>query len=166
MNSSGPSQVKLGELLTPATVKLNLAGTDRDSVLAELVSLIPEIADQPEAQATLLRALIEREQLHSTGIGDGIALPHARNPLVGLVNRPVIVFGRHPAGIPYGAIDGQPARLFFLLIAPTVTQHLAMLARISRLLRDAKLRQGLLTAQTPEQVVALVRDAEARMLSS
>ncbi|MCS7337070.1 MAG: PTS sugar transporter subunit IIA [Verrucomicrobiae bacterium] len=166
MNSSGPSQVKLGELLTPATVKLNLAGADRDSVLAELVSLIPEIADQPEAQATLLRALIEREQLHSTGIGDGIALPHARNPLVGLVNRPVIVFGRHPAGIPYGAIDGQPARLFFLLIAPTVTQHLAMLARISRLLRDAKLRQGLLTAQTPEQVVALVRDAEARMLSS
>ncbi len=166
MNGSGSNTIRLGDFLSPATVKLNLTGTDRDSVLAELVSLIPEIADQPDAQATLLRALIEREQLHSTGIGDGIALPHARNALVGLVNRPVIVFGRHPAGIPYGAIDGLPARLFFLLIAPTVTQHLAMLARISRLLRDPKLRQSLLEAKTPDQVVTLIREAESKMLSS
>ncbi len=166
MNGSGSTTIKLSDFLSPATVELNLTGTDRDSVLAELVSLIPEIADQPDAQATLLRALIEREQLHSTGIGDGIALPHARNALVGLVNRPVVVFGRHPTGVPYGAIDGLPARLFFLLIAPTVTQHLAMLARISRLLRDTKLRQNLLEAKTPEQVAALIRDAEARMISA
>lgn len=166
MNGSGSTSIKLSDFLSPATVELNLTGTDRDSVLAELVSLIPEIADQPDAQATLLRALIEREQLHSTGIGDGIALPHARNALVGLVNRPVVVFGRHPTGVPYGAIDGLPARLFFLLIAPTVTQHLAMLARISRLLRDTKLRQNLLEAKTPEQVAALIRDAEAKMISA
>jgi len=131
-----------------------------------IVAQIPEIADQPEARATLLRALQEREQLHSTGVGDGIALPHARNALVGLVDRPVIVFGRHPQGVPYGAIDGVPARLFFLLIAPTVTQHLAMLARISRLLRDPKLRQNLLAADRPEKVIALIREAEAKMLSS
>lgn len=166
MNGSGSTPIKLSDYLSPATVKLNLTGTDRDSVLAELVSLIPEIADQPDAQAKLLRALIEREQLHSTGIGDGIALPHARNALVGLVNRPVIVFGRHPTGIPYGAIDGLPARLFFLIIAPTVTQHLAMLARISRLLRDTKLRQDLLEADSVDEVLSLIRQAELKMLSS
>ena len=166
MKNSGPASVALSDLFSPASIKLNLAGNDRDAVLAELVAQIPEIADQPEARATLLRALQEREQLHSTGVGDGIALPHARNALVGLVDRPVIVFGRHPQGVPYGAIDGVPARLFFLLIAPTVTQHLAMLARISRLLRDPKLRQNLLAADRPEKVIALIREAEAKMLSS
>lgn len=166
MNKSGSTPVVLSELLSPASIKLNLTGSHRDEVLNELIAQIPEIAGQPEARATLLHALQEREQLHSTGIGDGVALPHARNALVGLVDRPIIVFGRHPDGIPYGAIDGAPARLFFLLIAPTVTQHLAMLARISRLLRDPKLRQGLIAADRPEKVVSLIRDAEEKMLSS
>jgi mannitol/fructose-specific phosphotransferase system IIA component (Ntr-type) len=113
----------------------------------------------------LLRALHEREQLHSTGIGDGVALPHARNALVGLVDKPVIVFGRHAKGIPYGAIDGKPAQLFFLLIAPTVTEHLGVLARVSRVLRDAKLRQVLLTVDKPEKALALIREAETNLYS-
>jgi mannitol/fructose-specific phosphotransferase system IIA component (Ntr-type) len=75
----------------------------------------------------------------------------------------VIVFGRQMQGIPYGSIDGAPAKLFFLLIAPNVTQHLAILARISRLLRDPKLRQNLLTADKAEKVVGLIREAEAQM---
>jgi nitrogen PTS system EIIA component len=154
----------LSDLLSPAAINLNLTSADRDAVLDELVSQIPQLANEPEARQTLLRALREREQLHSTGIGDGIALPHARNALVGLVNHPIIVFGRHPKGIPYEAIDGIPARLFFLLIAPTVTQHLAMLARLSRLLRDPKLRQSLLAVEKPEKVVALVKEAEARLV--
>jgi mannitol/fructose-specific phosphotransferase system IIA component (Ntr-type) len=166
MNKSGSTPVVLGELLSPASIKLDLTGSNRDEVLSELIAQIPEIASRPDARATLLHALQEREQLHSTGIGDGVALPHARNALVGLVDRPIIVFGRHPAGIPYGAIDDAPARLFFLMIAPTVTQHLAMLARISRLLRDPKLRQGLLAADRPEKVVRLIREAEQRMLYS
>src|SRR5262245_31380676 len=91
----------VGELVSPATVELHLKGRQRDDVLAELVGKISEIADRPEARKTLLRALQEREQLHSTGIGDGVALPHARNALVGLVERPVVVFGRHEQGVPY-----------------------------------------------------------------
>jgi mannitol/fructose-specific phosphotransferase system IIA component (Ntr-type) len=158
MNSSS---VVLSRLLSSATMKLDLASTDREAVLEELVNQIPELAKEPEARQTLLRALHEREQLHSTGIGDGIALPHARNALVGLVDHPVIIFGRHARGIPYGAIDARPAQLFFLLIAPTVTQHLAILARLSRLLRDPRLRQNLLKADKPEQVIALMREAES-----
>jgi mannitol/fructose-specific phosphotransferase system IIA component (Ntr-type) len=152
------------ELFSPAAMNLNLASTDRDAVLSELVNQIPQLANQPEARKTLLRALHERELLHSTGIGDGIALPHARNALVGLVDEPIVVFARHATGIPYGAIDGVPARLFFLLIAPTVTQHLGILARLSRILRDPKVRQSLLTADRPEKVISLLQEAEAKSL--
>src|SRR5215216_2753712 len=126
------NSVVVSEMLAPATINLNLKSTDRDSVLRELVNQIPELAREPEAREKLLRALHDREQLHSTGIGDGVALPHARNALVGLVDHSIIVVGRHAIGIPYGAIDQVPARLFFLLIAPTVTKHLGMLARLSR----------------------------------
>ena len=155
--------VILSELLSPATVNLDLQSADRDAVLSELVNQVPRLAREPAARQTLLRALHERERLHSTGIGDGIALPHARNALVGLVEDSIVVFGRHARGIPYDAIDGVPARLFFLLLAPTVTRHLAILARLSRLLRDPKLRRNLLAADKPEQVIALIRDAEAKM---
>ena len=155
--------VILSELLSTATVNLDLQSTDRDSVLAELVDQIPQLAREPAARETLLKALHERERLHSTGIGDGIALPHARNALVGLVDDSLVVFGRHAQGIPYGAIDGVPARLFFLLLAPTVTQHLAILARLSRILRDPKLRQNLLIADSAEKVIALIWEAESNM---
>jgi nitrogen PTS system EIIA component len=157
------SAIVLSKLLSPAVINLDLESADRDSVLGELVDQIPQLAKQPEARQTLLRALREREQLHSTGIGDGIALPHSRNALVGLVDQPILVLGLHAKGIPYDAIDGIPARLFFLLIAPTVTQHLAVLARLTRLLRDPRLRQNLLTADQPEKVLALIREAEAKL---
>jgi nitrogen PTS system EIIA component len=159
------NSVVLSELLSVPMIKLSLNGRDRDSVLRDLVDLVPRIDESPEVRTILLRALHEREQLHSTGIGDGVALPHARNALVGLVDKPIIVFGRHPTGIPYGAIDGKPAQLFFLIIAPTVTQHLGILARISRVLRDVKLRQGLLSADKPEKALALIKAAEAKLYS-
>ena len=73
-----------------------------------------------------------------------------------------MVFGRHAKGISYGAPDALPARLFFLVVAPTVTQHLAVLARLIRLLRDPKLRQSLQTAPEPAEVIDLVRQAEEK----
>jgi mannitol/fructose-specific phosphotransferase system IIA component (Ntr-type) len=161
MKNSG--SVILSELLSPARIELNLKSLDRESVLRELVNLIPELAQQPEARQTLLRALHEREQLHSTGIGDGIALPHSRNALVGLVDQSLVVFGRHPKGIDYGAPDALRARLFFLVVAPTVTQHLAILARLIRLLRDPKLQQKLQAAGDPEEVIDSIREAESEL---
>ncbi|HEY1170784.1 MAG TPA: PTS sugar transporter subunit IIA [Verrucomicrobiae bacterium] len=153
----------LSDLLTPATMQLQLRGTNRDAVLSELIDHIPSIAGQPAAKQTLLRALQEREELHSTGIGDGIALPHARNALVGMVDRAVIVFGRHPAGVHYGADDRLPAKVFFLLVATNVSEHLRILARISRLLRAPKLRQELIKADKSDAVLKLLRDAELGM---
>lgn len=155
------NRIELAELFSRGAIKLDLVGNGPDAVLAELVDQIREIAEQPAARETLLRALHEREALHSTGIGDGIALPHARNALVGLVDHPLLVFGRHKEGINYGALDGIPSRLFFLLVAPTVTEHLAILARLSRILRVPKLRKGLLAADSPQKVISLIREAEA-----
>jgi PTS system nitrogen regulatory IIA component len=160
------SSIRLSELLSPATMKLSLTSRDRDGVLEELTKLIPGIEEQPVVRETLLRALHEREQLHSTGIGDGIALPHARNALVGLVDKPIIVFGRHDKGVPYGAVDGKPAQLFFLLVAPTVTQHLAILARISRVLNNPRLRQALLIADRAERALMLIREAEEKLYAA
>jgi mannitol/fructose-specific phosphotransferase system IIA component (Ntr-type) len=159
---SNNTSVVISELLAPKAINLQLKSTDRDAVLSELVNLMPELQNDLESRQKLLRALQEREQLHSTGIGDGIALPHARNALVGLVEHPVIAFGRHPVGIPFGAIDAIPTRIFFLLVAPNVTYHLGILARLSRLLREPKLRQGLFTAEKPERVISLIKEAEER----
>lgn len=161
MNTQG--SISLSKLMSTASVNLNLKGTDRDTVLEELVNQVSEIAKQPDARQTLLKALHEREQLHSTGIGDGVALPHARNALVGLVDHPVIIFGRSAQGVNFGAIDGAPSKLFFLLVAPTVTEHLAMLARLSRLLRDPRLRQELLAADSPKKALTIIKDAEAAL---
>ena len=163
MENPASRRLAVSALLSPDAIKLHLTGNQRDDVLAELIGEIKEIADRPDAQQTLLRALQEREQLHSTGIGDGVALPHARNALVGLVDKPIVVVGRHDEGVAYGAIDGAPAHLFFLLIAPTVTQHLAILARLSRILRNPKLRKALLAADSAEKVISLISDAEAQM---
>ena len=161
MNNAKP--IALSDLLSPATINLGLKSSSRDAVLEELVNQIPQLSGQPDQRQTLLKALLEREQLHTTGIGDGVALPHARNALVGLLDEPVIVFGRHPRGIDFGAIDHLPARLFFLLVAPTVTQHLAVLARVSRVIRDAQLRQRLLTAESPDQALGAIREIEQKM---
>lgn len=161
MKSSGP--IVLSQLMSRTNINLNLKSTDTEGVLEELVNQVSAIAKQPEARQTLLRALHEREQLHSTGIGDGVALPHTRNALVGLVDRPVVVFGRSTQGIPFGAIDGEPSKLFFLLVAPTVTEHLSVLARLSRLLRDPKVRHELLAVETPEKALMVIREAEAEL---
>lgn len=162
-NMKKANRVMLSQLLSPASINLKLRSDDRDSVLSELVDQVPQFESQPEARETLLRALHEREQLHSTGIGDGVALPHARNALVGLVHDPLLVFGRHDKGIPFDAIDKIPARLFFLLLAPNVTLHLAILARVTRLVNDPRLRKSLLTADSAEKVISLIRDAEGKL---
>ncbi len=150
----------ISNLMGRSLMAMRLAGASRDAVLDELIACIPEIAGRAEDRARLLRALQEREELHSTGIGDGVALPHTRNALSGLVAQPVIVFGRHPQGVGYGAIDNKPVRLFFLIVTTSVTQHLQVLARISRLLRDARLRQQLMVSATPDEILAAIRQVE------
>lgn len=154
----------LSGLLRVDQIQLDLRGPDKTGVLRELVALVPELRDEPSQRETFLQALLERERLHTTGIGDGIALPHARNPMGGLLKRPLLIFGRHPRGIDYGAMDSRPVQLFFLLASPQLTDHLAMLARLSRVLRDAKLRSSLAAAARREEIAPLLDQAELRTI--
>lgn len=154
---------RLGEFVEAGAVILNLKSTRRDEVLQELINHIPLLTERPAEKERLFAALKEREDLCSTGVGDGVAIPHARNALVGLVERPVIVVGRKPEGLAFASIDGAPVRLFFLVVAPNVTAHLQTLARLSRLLRNPRVRQSLLTAETVSRVLSIIRVNEVEL---
>jgi mannitol/fructose-specific phosphotransferase system IIA component (Ntr-type) len=151
--------MQLSDLLAAGGIELNLKSGTRDEVLRELAGMVPGLSDG--SRNLFCQALLDREALCSTGIGDGMALPHARNPQSNLIQQPAIIFGRHPTGIDYQAVDHAPVRLFFLLTATNVSQHLFILARISRMLRRPGLRQLLLTADTPAQVLEGLRTVEA-----
>jgi len=152
----------LSDLLRIDQIQLGLRGTEKIAVLREMVELVPELKTDTSQKESLLKALLDREKLHTTGVGDGIALPHTRTPLGGVLKRPLIAFGRHSQGIPYGALDNKPVQLLFLLASPNLTDHLAMLARLSRVLRDVKVRKSLLEVQAAQEIIKIIDEAEQR----
>jgi nitrogen PTS system EIIA component len=153
-----PPTVTVAGAMSPARIRLNLAGASKEAVLRELAALVVDPRRKRDVD-TLVRALKAREKLCSTCVDEGVAIPHSRNAIVGLVRKPVIAYGRH-AGIDFGAIDGKPVRHLFLLCAPNVQQHLQLLARLARMIHVPAFRDGLLAAPTPEDVLALVRRSE------
>jgi PTS system nitrogen regulatory IIA component len=136
--------MKIADLLDIKAISTELTSSKKVEVLAEMVDLLRRV--QPDLDATeLLAVLIDREELGSTGIGDGVAIPHGK--LKGL-DRLLMAFGRKKDGIDFDSIDNRPAHLFFLLLAPEseATLHLKALARISKLLRKEDVRHQLLEA--------------------
>ena len=162
MNVSSAPRLTLGELLSESTILLSLRSKDRDGAFAELIDTIPALENRPEAKQSLLRALLARENLCTTALGNGIALPHTRNNIAGL-DRVVIIFGRQRQGVAYGAAGREPVKLFFLLLAPTIGHHLQLLALLSRVLGHARLRQELLEAETEEEVLGAIREVEQEL---
>lgn len=158
-----PEPLSVADALTPRGINFNLQATDREAVLHELVSLIIPPREKRLAEK-LFSALKEREDICSTCVNDGVAIPHARNALVGLVDRPVIAYGRHQAGLAFGALDGNPVHHFFLLCAPNVRQHLPLLARLARILNNPDVRARLNTAADAEVLTNLIRSAEQFIL--
>jgi mannitol/fructose-specific phosphotransferase system IIA component (Ntr-type) len=156
--ATAASAVTVAGAMNPTRIRLNLAGTSKEAVLRELAMLVVDPRRKRDVD-TLVKALKAREKLCSTCVDEGVAIPHSRNAIVGLVKQPVIAYGRH-AGIDFGALDGQPVQHFFLLCAPNVRQHLQLLARLARMIHLPAFRDGLLAAQTPEDVLALVRQNE------
>lgn len=132
------------------------------AAVAEIASRTFLLPGRPPFKATaILEALDEREAMGSTGVGRGVAVPHARLP--GL-DRMRGVFIRLEQPVPFGAIDDKPVDLLFALFAPpdAGSEHLRALARVSRLLRSEEMRQQLRLARTPDAIHALLRqDAEA-----
>lgn len=149
----------LTELLTPDRVVMPLDARDKKSVIAELTRRLTERCGGDFAQ--VLGAVEEREAVLSTGIGFGVAIPHARSPQVRELS---LVCGVSRVPVPFDAIDGEPVRLFFLIVGPEASagQHVKVLGRIARLVRRDNLREQLCAAQTPDEFYNLLLDAEAR----
>lgn len=154
-----PAPLTLAAALDVRCMNLELKGADKDAVLRELVALVIDPSQERQSEL-FFQALKAREDLCTTCVNEGVALPHARNALVGLVDKPLLAYGRHPQGVDFAALDGRPVFHFFLLCAPNVRQHLNLLARLSRLLHEADFRKQLSKAATPDAVFALVRTAE------
>ncbi len=151
--------MRLVDLLDPSSVIADLKGRDKKDVLDELAAAMAPGLGVPADR--IARVLAEREKLGSTGIGDGIAIPHGKiDGIEGLR----VGFARSEQGVDFDAMDGGDTHLFFVLIAPedSVGDHLKMLARISRMLKDDAFRSRLMKAKSREQILSLIEEEDAR----
>lgn len=160
-----PQPLTIANAISPARISLNLTAPDKYGVLRELCALVLDPREERLFE-TLFEALKAREDLCPTCISEGVAIPHARNALVGLVDYPVLAYGRHRQGVDFGAIDRKPVRHFFLLCAPNVRQHLQLLSRLTRLVNNTDFRAWLDAAQQPSDVIALIQEAEPRIIGA
>ncbi|MDO9559340.1 MAG: PTS sugar transporter subunit IIA [Syntrophales bacterium] len=146
--------MKIVEMLKPEYIIEALQSDKKRDVLLELSA--PFLKNYPELDPDVtLSILMEREKLGSTGIGEGIAIPHGK--LAGLDNL-IVCFGRSAAGIDFNAMDGNPVHLFFLLLAPenSAGQHLKALAKISRMLKDSRFRAKLMEAKSRDEIFGMI----------
>jgi mannitol/fructose-specific phosphotransferase system IIA component (Ntr-type) len=151
--------VLLSELLTANRVRVPLRSQTKDDVLRELVELATAGRDDVDV-AAVLESVHQREQLLSTGIGGGVAIPHGKTPLV---DQLIMAAGVCARPVEFDALDGEPVELLFLLIGPesAAGAHVKALSRISRLLRRESLRRGLCDAASAEEFLQLVHESEA-----
>lgn len=150
--------MKLTDVLSEDAIVPELRGQTKGEVVRELALHLA--AMHPGIDAARLEGVLwERERLGSTAIGDGIAIPHAK--LSGLT-RVIGAFARHPHGVDFEALDGQPSKLFFVLVAPedSVGQHLKALARVSRLLRDPEFRNRLVVSADRESLYRAIKEED------
>ncbi|HVM90795.1 MAG TPA: PTS sugar transporter subunit IIA [Verrucomicrobiae bacterium] len=151
-------KLKVLDFLSPTAISVELAATSKRAALDELVGLLAKDGKIKDAKATV-EVLMEREKLGSTGIGQGIAIPHAKTDQAQDV---VAAFGLSRRGVQFDALDGEPVYIFFLLIAPPTAAglHLKALARISRLLKDKFFRQSLRDIKDPAEVLKTIREED------
>ena len=144
------SGMKLSELLDESNIITDLHARDKKGVLEELVGAVINHESSIERH-TLVKILLDRERLGSTGIGDGVAIPHGKYHGI---SQPLVSFGRSRSGLDFESMDGQPAHLFFLLVAPenSANVHLKVLATIARILKNSSFRKALMEADSEEEI--------------
>ncbi|MCP4578098.1 MAG: PTS sugar transporter subunit IIA [Deltaproteobacteria bacterium] len=142
--------MRLSEILAIDNIIPELKAKDKKGVLGELAEVIARY-DANIDREVLLKVLIEREHLGSTGIGDGVAIPHGK---LSSVKQPIVSFGRSKKGLDFDSMDGQPAYLFFLLLAPENSSgvHLQVLTKIARILKSSTFRKALMQVDSREEI--------------
>ena len=148
--------------LSLESINLKLASKVRRDVIKELVDLLA-LSGTVANKRMVLAAVLEREELASTGIGEGVAFPHPRVPSALLVHRPCVAFGRSERGIDFRAVDGEPTHLFFLVCAPEEKVHLQLLARLNRVMRNSALRRELMEATSADEALRCIHREEERL---
>ena len=152
--------MKIAGLLQLEDIIPELSAKTKEEVLGELASRVAARHGDIDGEE-VLRILLERERLGSTGIGDGIAIPHGK---LKKLENPLLVFGRSRKGVDFDSLDGRKVSLFFLLLAPeeAVGLHLKMLARISRILKDPAVRKELIAVPDAAAIFHVIREQDNR----
>lgn len=153
--------MKIFDLLFPETVVEELKAETKDDVIKELARVVAGNCEEI-APLELAKILLERESLGSTGIGEGVAIPHGKYPGITFLTG---ALGRSTKGIDFQSMDGKPAHLFFLLVAPenSAGLHLKALARISRLLKTERFRKKIMDAGSQMEMVEILREEDERL---
>ena len=149
--------MKILDVLQIETIIPELTSRDKKGILEELAAPIAALTNLHHPD--LVRVLLEREQLGSTGIGDGIGIPHGK--IAGL-DRMVVGFGMSRQGVDFDSLDGRPAHIFFVLVTPeqSTGQHLKLLARLSKMLKSDLFRKKLMTAASRDEIHAIIRNED------
>ncbi len=152
--------MRLSDLVRPDMVWANLKSLDKTQVISELASKISKHLSPIKAEEIAL-VLLNRENLGSTGIQDGIAIPHGK---VKGLEKVLVACGRSQKGINFDSPDQKPTHLFFVLLAPeqSAAMHLKILARLSRLLKDEHFRRRLMTAKEANDIYKMIIDEDSR----
>ncbi|MGQ9629798.1 MAG: PTS sugar transporter subunit IIA [bacterium] len=152
--------MKIIDYLDRDAVEADLKSTSKGKVLEELVQMLVR-SGKVKNLNRVVENLREREELGSTGIGQGVAIPHSK---CDEVKDLVIAFGRSKEGVNFEALDGEPVYLFFLLLAPrdAASIHLKALARISRLLKNKSFRQALRNANSANEIIDIIREEDEK----
>jgi fructose PTS system EIIBC or EIIC component len=150
--------VLLSELLSPERIRIPIVAESKEDVLRELVHLVGATARVDDVE-DVLRAVREREEVLSTGIGNGVAIPHGRSASIADLS---LVAGVAREPVDFDALDGRPVQLFFLLIGPETAagQHVKVLSRISRLLRQESFRERLIASRDAAEFYQILSEAE------
>jgi len=150
----------LSELISKDLIITDLAAAEKDKVIREMVALFPK-AGIVEDEGAFLDAIEKREEIESTAIGEGIAIPHGRSERV---KRLAVAFARSKAGVDFDALDGKPVYLVFMIGAPATArgEYLQAVAKIARLLKNKELKEHLLSAESVDDVMSLVEDFDRR----
>ncbi len=150
--------MNLLDILSPESIIVDLRGESKEEIIAELVNSLP-VGDSITDRDQVLQAVLDREKIMSTGIGDGIAIPHGKSAAV---TELVAAMGTQRRGVDFDALDGEPAFVFFLLVSPANVSgpHIKALARISRLLKNDEFKKKLVEANSAEAIIATIEAAE------
>ena len=145
--------------IKPENVVLDMKSSSKTDAIAELVDNLVR-NERLEEAGELIEAVTAREELCTTGLENGVAIPHPRHGQPHLIDGLAIVLGLKKDGLDFASMDGKPTKMFILLCAESDTVHLRSLARLSRLVKDAELRKRILEAGSGEAVVELIKEAE------